>query len=234
MGFSSFYSKQVFINLIPKDISGCRILEIGPGYGFYGWVIKALRYGKDDVELWGVEIEPEYYNACLTLGLYDNLICDDANKFIEEYLDHDWKFDFIIMSHVIEHIEKKKGIILINNLKKLCSKRIIITCPEGNTIDKLKLPDKKLHDLHLSMWKEKDFKKLGFKTKHVRRACAAGRVVVLFEKLWFFIKGLRHGGDVIAWFDHNASSSIPRALDAFEPELAPEICACEKASVFEA
>lgn len=112
----------------------------------------------------------------------------------------DDSFDLVLMSHVIEHIEKDVSFKVIEQLRRICRSRLIIMCPEGDTlVYKGRTGSKFEHDFHLSIWRAKDFEKLGFKVKQFRFSYRAGRVVSMFERIWFWLKRNDRGGVLVAW-----------------------------------
>ncbi len=82
-----------------------KILDFGCGYGHF---LKALK--KEGYQsVYGVDIDNQAINHCLDIGL--EVIKIDPNNLINPY---SFKFDVIVMFHVIEHIEKSK---IIDTLK---------------------------------------------------------------------------------------------------------------------
>lgn len=87
-----------------------KILDFGCGFG--GLIKALIKEGYRNV--YGVDIEKTALNYCLNLGL--------AVKEIKEEFDEnpfDFKFDVVIINHVIEHIEKNKIIDFLAKIKEI-------------------------------------------------------------------------------------------------------------------
>jgi len=105
--YDNYKLPQYIINVLPKDVNA-KILDIGCGLGQMLKCISERGY-KD---LTGVDINNESIKKCASLGLNVTKI-DDILSFAASSKT---KYDFIIMSHVLEHIEKNK---MIENLKAI-------------------------------------------------------------------------------------------------------------------
>ncbi|MBN8569340.1 MAG: class I SAM-dependent methyltransferase [Ignavibacteria bacterium] len=97
------------MKVLPQNLDA-NILDIGCGFG---QTLKSLR-DKGYKNLKGVDINDESIDQCKKINL-------DVTK-IDDIISYsnvsDKKFDFIIMSHVLEHIEKEK---IIDNLRAIRS-----------------------------------------------------------------------------------------------------------------
>ena len=198
MSCGAFTEIQFVMNeLVPDDLHGKRILDVGSGFGFWGWILRAHRQGNPHIT--GIEINEERLQRCSEVGMYDQLLKIDVRDWLplEEY-------DLIIVSHIIEHLSKSEGKILINKMKVACKGMLIVTCPEGDTRSPLSENDPP-DDEHISVWKKDDFMKMGMITRHMRFSHRSGRIVCLFERLWFWLKGLKRGGVLIGWWYHDES-----------------------------
>lgn len=69
---SGFLEAPYIINRIIPDVKGLKILDVGIGFGFWGWVMKALKAGK--CHLTGVEINDYYISLQDKLNIYDEII----------------------------------------------------------------------------------------------------------------------------------------------------------------
>ena len=183
----------VLKELVPYDLHNKRILDVGSGYGFFGWALRAHRQGTPYIV--GIEINPERLKRLKEIGMYDLLLNEDVREWTP-----DEPFDLIIVSHLIEHLSKEEGIRLIEKLMKFCQGSIIVTCPEGDTrapLDEDDPPD----DEHISVWVVEDLEKLGLRTRHMSFSHRGGRATCLFERFWFWLKGLNRGGVLIGWWE---------------------------------
>ena len=216
---SGFVESPYVINNIIPDVNGLNILDVGIGYGFWGWVVKAWKAG--NCQLTGVEINDHYISLQNKLNIYDEIVPMDIRTGLTIFEDN--SYDIIIMSHVIEHIEKDIAFKVIKQLKRICRGRLIILCPEGNALIYNGREDIKFeHDYHLSTWRTSDFEKLGFNVKQFRFSHKAGRVVSWFERIWYFFKRKDRGGVIAAWcdLDNNCKSPLEVAdITSLQGEL---------------
>jgi len=203
MSCGVFTEVQFILNhIIPKNLEGVKVLDLGIGYGFYGYALKAYGYQGNPHQakeftgtpyIVGVEIDPERAAHTRKYGLYDEVHTLDVTK--ELPLD---EYGVIILSHLIEHLDKEEALTLLARLEKMCTGVIVVACPYGDTTGLEPMS----HDSHISAWTEHDFKPLGYKTRHMRFSHRAGRAVALFESFWYWLRGKRRGGILVAWRDY--------------------------------
>ncbi len=104
------YNVPRYLKHILPSNKNAKILDIGCGFGQFLGELKQLGY----TGLKGIDINDEAINACKKKGLDVTQISD-----IVEYAKaSDTKYDFITMSHVLEHIEKSKIIDTLIHIKK--------------------------------------------------------------------------------------------------------------------
>lgn len=147
--------------LIPGDLSGKTILDIGCGKGTWGFIIRSQR-DLSTSNLIGVDLNPNYLSFIRKHNLYEKVLAADITKRIP-LKDH--SVDFIICSEVIEHMTKKQGETLLKEIDRLIKDggRVIITTPNVW----LEMPfDNKL-DRHYSLWNVNDFRKRGYGVRGV-------------------------------------------------------------------
>lgn len=96
--YSDYKIPRYILKIVPKD-RNISIIDIGCGYGQF---LSALR-DSGYKNLTGIDINPDAIQVCLKNNLHVELI-KDLRSFA---INSKKKFDFIIMSHVLEHIEKR-------------------------------------------------------------------------------------------------------------------------------
>jgi 2-polyprenyl-3-methyl-5-hydroxy-6-metoxy-1,4-benzoquinol methylase len=94
---------------LPKN-KDAKILDIGCGMGQFLGVLKTESY----TNLKGIDINNEALESCRKKGLNVTQITDTREFTVPE----NEKFDFIIMSHVLEHIEKDVIIDTLVHIRK--------------------------------------------------------------------------------------------------------------------
>ncbi|OYU94265.1 MAG: methyltransferase type 12 [Bacteroidetes bacterium B1(2017)] len=107
--YSAYRIPRYLAPHIPTN-KNAKILDIGCGYGQFLNTLKEQGY----TNITGIDISNESINECKTKGLNAIQIEDirDFSKGVTE------KFDFITMSHVLEHIDKDKIIDTLYHIKK--------------------------------------------------------------------------------------------------------------------
>lgn len=106
--FYSNYRIPGYLNeILPKN-KDSKILDIGCGFGM---TLNALRE-RGYKNLKGIDLSDEAIEYCKSIGL-------DVEKIeIIEYCNVGEKYDLIIMSHVLEHIDKAEVINTLSNIRK--------------------------------------------------------------------------------------------------------------------
>lgn len=190
-------SKYVLRNIMPRNLNGYRVLDVGCGFGFWGWLLR-MHNGRG-FYLAGIEVNQDYIDKISPLNIYDDIIHMDITKDLEK-IPND-SFDLVIASHVIEHLEKNEGWKMLDELRRICRRKIIVLCPEGDAVDydeKTPIHEISKFDYHRSAWYAYDFiGHKGFKIRQLPYSHRAGRATAHFEKVWNRIKGRKRGGSLI-------------------------------------
>lgn len=195
------YTEIQFVlnNIIPKNLENVKVLDLGIGFGFYGWALKAHRVHGDQYEakgfvgtpyIVGVELNPKRAEHTKRFGLYDEVHVLDVTKEIPE-----GTYELIIVSHLVEHLLKEDAITLLRKLEEICTGLIVIACPSGDTTT----GKAKSLGSHISAWYEKDFNDLDYNTRHLRYSHRAGKATALFEAFWYKLHGKHKRGVLVAW-----------------------------------
>jgi hypothetical protein len=128
------------------------VLDIGPGAGKYGKIVKALREGGLDIpSLAAVEIDPAYIEHFKLQEIYDVVQLGDASLLPDVGPDAEW--DLVILGDVLEHFRKSRGVDLIDYLFYR-TKYIVLVVP----IDYIQGAWEGHHaEAHISTWYPSDF-----------------------------------------------------------------------------
>ena len=126
--YMTYYKIPLYLQKVLPDDKNAKILDIGCGFGF---VLKSVREcGYADIH--GIDISDEAVSTCKKNGLNVQKITDltsffDTNK---------TRYDFVILTHVIEHIDKE---ILLQTLSDIKSKllspggKLYLTTPNAQS-----------------------------------------------------------------------------------------------------
>lgn len=112
---------------LPKN-KAARILDIGCGYG--GFLLQLQHEGYTNIE--GIDINKEAVDHCRGKGLR---VFKIDTIFGFEQTNHTSKYDFIIMTHVIEHILKQDIIPTLISIKSLLAPegKLYLTTPNAQS-----------------------------------------------------------------------------------------------------
>ena len=130
---SSSYEPIADAMKIIMEMGPNKILDVGCGFGKFGFLCReylevyGYRYNK---EKWirridTIEAYPNYITP-IHKYLYNNIYIGDILDFIDKIEN----YDLIILSDVIEHIEKEKALKLLDDLCKK-SPRLLVITPNG-------------------------------------------------------------------------------------------------------
>ena len=134
---------------------GKTILDVGCADGAFMEFI--INNSKEKIIPTGIDVFSPYLEKAKGRKIYKRLIRKDI-KSLDKSIG---RFDVVLCSQVIEHLTKKEGLKLINNLEKIAKRRIIFIIPVGG------LPqdpyDGNPYQRHKSAWYPRDFKEKGYK-----------------------------------------------------------------------
>src|SRR5215831_13565363 len=149
------YSAQVFdqhIAALIQKMAPDSVLDIGPGAGKYGMIVKLLREnGLAVSSLAAVEIDQSYIDQFKLGDIYDMVQLGDAAQLPDVGPDAAW--DLVILGDVLEHFRKSRGVDLIEYLYYR-TKYIVLVVP----IDYIQGAWDGHHaEAHISTWYPADF-----------------------------------------------------------------------------
>ncbi len=181
------------LEIIPDNLDGLKILDVGFGYGEWGLMLRTRKNGNPHIV--GIDIFKPYYDKQKPLRIYNeihNINALDYPKNVKE------TFDIILMSEVLEHIEKKDGYQLLEKLETLCTSLLIVTTPRGETFHGTAV-DENIHNCHISGWEPLELQELGFNTQSVDKT-PMPKTLKMVDKIRRFLFALpRHPQQIIAW-----------------------------------
>jgi len=127
-----------------------KVLDAACGFGKWGFLIK-IHY---DVEVIGIDLSINN----LAKRNYDELIMADVR-----YLPFkDLAMDYSLACEIIEHLSKEGGIKMIKELERVTKKKILLTTPYASWYY-----EKPKVNGHITKWKPKEFKEMGFKVRGI-------------------------------------------------------------------
>ena len=147
---------RTLLSLLPEDLEDMRILDVGFGYGLNGLAIRTRKTGTPYLE--GIDIFNPYVETQKKLGIFDKVIQGDARKLPYE----SQSFDIVLATAIIEHLEQKEGLNLLEELERVSKNTIIVSTPYGYAPQEA--CDENPHQKHLSGWIHEDFEEKGYTT----------------------------------------------------------------------
>lgn len=144
-----------YLNLVRHllDKKGRSILDVGCGQGDIMRIINKNR----KFFVVGVDGFLSYLKVCKGRKVYNELLLSDV-RFLPL---RERSFDIVFCSQVIEHLSKKEGLRLIENLEEIARRQVIIATPVGFAspphFDENPLQE------HKSFWQPDEFKKRGYR-----------------------------------------------------------------------
>lgn len=147
-----------YSNIIWKklDKQAKTILDVGCGDGSF---MALVDQGKK-LEVTGIDAYKPYLKKAEKTGAYKELAFGDIRKlpFLEK------SFDVVLCSQVIEHLEKKEGEKLIDDLEKIAKSQVVIATTVGFfPYEPFEGKDGNPFQVHQSGWEPTEFKKRGYK-----------------------------------------------------------------------
>ncbi|MFX0204885.1 MAG: class I SAM-dependent methyltransferase [Candidatus Hodarchaeota archaeon] len=200
---------RYILDLLPENLDGHRILDCGMGEGYNAYLIRTVLKGSPYIE--GFDIFEPFVDIQNKLGLYDYVYCDDIMNVVKRMKE---KFDFILITAVIEHLHKEDSIFVLKKLKENTKKRLIVSTPfNEKLIKRQKLYQDNPYNEHISQWKEIDLNRLDFKTFTYDLRTVTTSIKILDNIRRFITLKGESGHGIIAWFDgedlkyHDASTN---------------------------
>jgi len=147
------------VNTIKKS-NPKSILEIGVGFGKYGFLSREYLevYGNNNwqkkdwqVQIDGVEIYAPYITEQIK-HYYNTIYNDNIVKLFKE--NKISNYDLILMTDVLEHLNKEDGIYVLDEIRKH-SKTGILAVPLGDW--RYEFDGDNKNESHISMWEYKEF-----------------------------------------------------------------------------
>lgn len=123
-----------------------------------------LRKLGEGTPITGVDIVPEYIAEFRKMFPWSNTHIEDVIKYIKKQPDN--SYDVVSCIDGIEHLKKSQGVILLNEMKRVCRKRALIFTPQGFTKNEPKhtwgIDGGDHFQLHISGWTPEDLQGFGF------------------------------------------------------------------------
>lgn len=153
----NYFNSQ--IEQILKKFNYHQYLDVGPGYGKYGRMIREF---KPDANLMAIEADWTYILRFKLWRVYNQIHFAKVENFFSQPKRFDFQTEMVIIGDCLEHLKKSDGLDVINFLIYRC-KHMIVVYPQKYIQFDLK---RHTSEAHRSVWTKDDFKP--FTHKHFR------------------------------------------------------------------
>ena len=177
--------EQTVFSILPIDIGGLKVLDVGMGEGLWGFILKTQKNGK--FHLTGVEPFIDHIFNLKKVHIYDELYPMKGQQYFEFYPEA--KFDIILLLEVIEHDTKEESIKLIKSLEKRMNHGglMIVSTPDGFSEGAKGYAGNDANK-HMSGWSRTELQDLGYITQSIRKDVNWGRVPNWFASIWYMLR----------------------------------------------
>jgi len=169
---------------VPIDVRSA--LDVGCGRGIMGALLRIYR---DPERVVAIEAFRPSIDFVKKLGIYDEVIEQDITKAPIPYDDK--SFDLVLCLEVIEHLEKKEGLKLLDELTRV-GKRVIVSTP--GVYSQQPMFDGNPYQVHKSHYSVRELEKKGFEVYGVGSLQFAGKMIpylsLVFGALTYLLPGL--------------------------------------------
>lgn len=152
-GTSPFFYLPFTSYFTPIVLEGT-IVDLGCGKGTNGFIIRMSRY-LNNAKLIGLDINSDYISFCKKHNLYDRIIKQALPKIPLK----NKSVNLVLCTEVIEHLSKKNGIKLLDEIDRITKGRVILSTPNIFFPTMPGDPD----DRHLSLWTVQELRARGYK-----------------------------------------------------------------------
>lgn len=170
MAHDQFYSIEAILPLLPSDLEGKRILDVGCGCGTVIHKIvstsgRPWSSFRGMPVVIGIDRDPELVEfARRWMPYYREVFLWDATEVPYPVEVVGESLDVVICTESAEHwLDKARGLEAVKYLSTLAP-LVIFTCPSGDQTNRLYEQDYHNHNL---VWYPSDFRRLGFEVKLV-------------------------------------------------------------------
>jgi len=160
-----FFPTLLYPSVVPLDSR--TFLDVGCGKGVMGCLLRIYREPKRIV---GVDVFNPYLEFVRKMGMYDSVLRLDVSESQLPFERNE--FDIVFCLEVIEHLEKDRGLRLLQELERV-GRRVIVSTP-GSFAAQAHF-DGNVNQEHKSQYTVKDFEGRGYRVVGVGTFQVLGR-----------------------------------------------------------
>lgn len=159
------------------DKTTYRILDVGCGRGRS--ILPIILRKKNSFRV-GLDIFPSNVQFCKLNGYYDDVILADVRSMPFKAN----AFDAVLCIHVIEHLPKRDGLSMVQELEDVASKQVIAVTPVGFMV--VDIHDGNSWEIHRSGWMPVELESLGYECRGIGPPRFLGRNYYLYYLSFIF------------------------------------------------
>jgi len=156
--FHPYEEHRFVLNEVPQ-LENKRILDCGCGQGIWAYLMRCEKRG-DEGYIVGLDLNEPFLAFCKKHRVYDDLVLSDTSRLPFR----NKSFDMILASEVIEHLTKDQALKFLEEIERVCKRRIILTTPNGQRLWKA---ERNKWQIHRSIWTAREFQKRGYKVRGI-------------------------------------------------------------------
>jgi len=185
--YASTFGAYYLSSLLSKELKdGWRVLDAGCGRfsALFGVERRKKMYTV------GLDFYEPYILKCKELSIHNEYVLGDVRGLLSIFGPK--SFDCVMATGVLEHLSKDDGIMLIEQMERVATRKIILTTPNG-FLPTYAGPKDNPTETHLSGWTAKELRKLGFEVYGLNSFKGLwkidnGQAVVRFRPRRLFLK----------------------------------------------
>lgn len=155
------------LDAVPVDARS--LLDAGCGPGIMGALCRLYRETDRQV---AIDVYPPYLERVRRHALYDEVLERSLEALPLPF--EDGEFDVATCVEVIEHLPRESGEALLGELERV-ARRVVVTTP--NWFFDQEALDENPHQRHVSLWRERDFQRRGYRVSGLGGLKVLGRHV---------------------------------------------------------
>ncbi len=139
------------------------LLDLGSGDGTF---TKSIKLDSDWI-ITAADIYPKIVKDALRNDLYKKVINGDVNTIVNDLIKKKQKYNVVLLSQVIEHLNKNEGKKLLKAVEKIATNRIVVGTPRGYLSQEDVFVDENPFQKHKSGWTTEEFQEMGYVVRGV-------------------------------------------------------------------
>ena len=173
--------------LLPDDLNEKKILDVGIGYGKWGYILRTWKQGNPYIV--GIDPYSLYIENVKRVQIYNEVYCMTAQQYLTEKPNA--RYDIILFCEVIEHhLTKEEAWATLEQLETRLNPGgiLILSTPDGHSRGAAMCDGNELND-HPIGFHASEFEKRGYETTRIlKEIFMLGHVIGPLAYVWFTLR----------------------------------------------